>query len=290
MSRVDPRERPGESEQQEQTGRAVPRPDEALDYYTREFVKNTLPLDRREEMAEDARFLDRREEDFLLIYPDDTRVFVGRDDTASNSGLFGYRVAPEDSLPMIDTVDEALDLLKPNRVAERLKDDSRSNPVRQGEWWFLSNCGEPRSQVFKGEVASRPYGASPLQNHVPRDYAFGATEDEIIAELTDRYEPFGDSVDSLAGLVEDITDPRHASDLDSYLQEDAGFSIRDMRREVFQGVYVRGTVRHRSGEHEMLSLGEEWHLALTHPLSVRSADPNNIYDYRSLSLGSGVMD
>lgn len=246
-----------------------------LDYYTYEFV-GTLVEDSGIKDYGEAFLLDRDGCDVLLLYRDGTQVFVGRDETALNAGIFGFTVMPGEPVPFISSVDEALNLLEPLPVTEAVDDDN--SVVRQGEWFFVPADDSPRSDVFKGGVGSRPYGDSPLQNHVPRDYAFGASVQVIMERIDERAPGLWDRVDEFHELIEALSSMHQWHWLNSYVGRDGMISSQELYREVFGGVYVRGTVRHQRKDHCMLSLGEQWHNAYTHGLDVRSAGPNQIFD------------
>lgn len=247
-----------------------------LDYYTSEFV-DTLLEDSDVQDCGQALLLDRRGDEVLLGYQNGTQAFVGRDETASNAGIFGFAVTPGEPVPFVSSVDEALQLLEPVPVTEAVEDCDDS-VVRQGEWFFVPADDSPESQVFKGGVGSRPYGESPLQNHVPRDYAFGASVQEIMERIEDRVPGLLDRVDEFEDLIEALSGMHEWHWLNSYIGDSEKITLQELYREVFGGVYVRGTVRHQRKDHGMISLGEQWYNTYTHALDVRSAGPDQIYD------------
>lgn len=257
----------------------VPRPeselsglDSVLSYYEAEFVRNLLRDSESDISFEDLKILDQSGSDFLSIGPDRTLAFIGRDETASNAGIFGFTVCPSDPVPFVGTVEEALGLLKPTEVLDS------SGVQRQGEWFFVPVEDSPDSQVFKGGVGSRPYLESPLQNHVPRDYAFGASVQEIMERIGQRISDLLERVNRFQKLIEALSGMHQWHWLNSYIGRSGEVTLQELYQEVFGGVYVRGTVRHRRKDHGMLSLGEQWHRAYTHGFDVQSAGPDKIFD------------
>jgi len=256
---------------------------EDVDHYSLEFADVLLEEEEYDEAAGgEARVLDKDGGDVLLVYPGDVRVFVGKDETATNAGVYGFTV-PEDV--RLETTKQCVEFLRPNRVADRFGDSKCRDPVRQGEWWFLKTDDSPGSKVFKGGLGEKPYGVSPLQSHVPRDYAFGVREEEVFDRMR-RVCPFlAEEIDELDELLYQVSNNMLQW---GYASSEGLVSLRELVEQVFDGVYVRGTVRHRDGEHGMVSLGEQWHRALTHGRDVYSANPNDIFDRNFLFHDSGL--
>lgn len=69
----------------------------------------------------------------------------------------------------------ALELLRPGDVRLAFEDDDP--PQRKGEWWLLPTRKVPVGSTWKPGLQSRPFGPSPLGNHVPTEYGFGVTDD-----------------------------------------------------------------------------------------------------------------
>lgn len=208
--------------------------------------------------------------ELLLAYEDDVRQFVGQDETSKQgSELFSFFIRPEAGDPPVRTVEEALEMLKPHGVREALV-TSDVGPKRQGEWWLLADQGEPESDVFKPGVSERPFGGSPLANHVPREYAFGVTADELFQRIQDEFPEFP-AGDSLEDVFQKMRIADRMRDSDDITLETPVPEYHDIR-SLAEGVYVRGTLRHRDSEHYLEKIGEEWHLALTHDVEVYTVD------------------
>jgi len=207
----------------------------------------------------------------LLVYPDEVRQYVGEDETAKEGNqLFSFFIDPEAGDPAVRTTEEALNMLKPAGVRDRitLGEDA---PQRQGEWWLLDDAGEPESRVFKPGVSERPFGESPLINHVPREYGLGVEADVFV-------ERFREACPSLADFVETPEDAfqkiRQAQQLQASDDIELTTPVISEERlyDLAGGVYVRGTLRHRSNEHYMETVGEDWKLAATHDVDVWTVD------------------
>lgn len=206
----------------------------------------------------------------LLVFPDHSRMFIGRDATATDSGLFGFVVKQSDPIAPPNTCDEALDLLKPAGVKQAAV-ESGDEPARQGEWWILPADGEPASRAFKPGVQSRPYGPSPLDNHVPREYALGISEGEFMRRFRSAVPERGDYFDSAPEVIEWVTKQHHFDGVEDIKIPDYVPTLQEVREWAGE-VYVRGTLRHRENDHYMENLGDEWHVARTHTMDVFTAD------------------
>lgn len=123
----------------------------------------------------------------------------------------------------------------------------------------------------EGDDGPEPDGPSPLDNHVPREYALGASEAEFVArfkrEVPERAEYF-DTVPEIVGWV---TEQHHFDDTVGIEIPDHVPTLDEVR-EWANGVYVRGTLRHRENDHYMENIGDEWHIARTHTMEVFTAD------------------
>lgn len=204
----------------------------------------------------------------LLVLPDETILFVGRDPTTKEhqtSPLYGYLIEPTEPLPAPRTAQEALSLLRPPDV-QRIVDEDGEVPTRQGEWFLVPTGGTPVGSTFHPGVNERPYGPSPLGNHVPREYGFGVRDSLVLDRLHDRL----DVPASVATIPEVI---RWLDRQPDWSGENApprpGWE--DLR-EAAEEVYVRGTLRHRQNEHYVENAGERWHRAYTHDIDVYTGD------------------
>lgn len=207
----------------------------------------------------------------LLVFPSHSRMFIGTDPTATDSGLFGFVIGPNDPIAAPDTCEQALDLLKPSGVAQA--SDAGNSPVRQGEWWLLPTEGAPESPVYKPGVASRPYGPSPLDNHVPREYGFGVSASEFMATFHSEVPERAEHFESPPEVLDWVAKQRAFDDVeDIEIPEHVPVPTWDEIREWAGEVYVRGTLRHRENDHYLENVGDEWHIARTHSIEVHTAD------------------
>jgi len=202
----------------------------------------------------------------LLAAPDETLVFVGSDPTAKDSiPWFAFSIDPMEPVPAPESARDALDRLKPPCVRDIVHEENWI-PNRHGEWWLLPTQCVPCGTVFKGQVASRPYGPSPLGNHVPRDYAFTVSDSEFMDVFTSRVGAAPVSVQS----------PPEALDW-LFRQHQKAVPPDDIPRwsdiRLWAGdVLVRGTIRHRDNDHFVENCGEIWHRAETHDVQVYTGD------------------
>lgn len=218
----------------------------------------------------DWQSMDSEEPGAVLVYPDETRVFVGRDLTAQDRGDYGFVVKPNDPIPMPETVEEALDLLKPLGVHAEMEETGEL-PQRQGEWWLLDTDRSPAGSLFKGGVSERPFNGSPLENHVPTDFGFGVPDDELLAWFETEYSDIvmdGDGIQDILSRVQKAIEIEELDDVEAQYQRPSFEEIR----EAAEGVFVRGTLRHRENDHYMERIGDEWRLARTHGMEVFTAD------------------
>lgn len=224
----------------------------------------------------------------LLVYEDETRQYVGEDETSkAGSELFTFYVYPNDEYPMVRTVDEALSLLKTPGVDQALIDGV--GPKRQGEWWLLEDQGEPAGSVFRPGVGERPFGESPLGNHVPREYGFGVPDDVFV-------ERFVEHTPELAGWIDTVDDAVWHVMKAGELEALDGFELlTDVPspseiREMAEGIYVRGTLRHRESEHYLETIGDEWHRAETHDMDVWTVDSFQLFSSSGSSTRGPRID
>lgn len=195
---------------------------------------------------------DHAEEGVLLTHESGVQVYIGWDSTAyPDNDLFGFVPFDGTEGTPVPSAADALDLLKPFAAAAR-EDDM---VTRQGEWFLVPTDDHPGSGPCKPGVGSRPYGGSPLESHVPREYALGVSAGTFLQRVHEAFDVPADIRN-----VQPFFDWLHAQDAASELFEEA--------RDLAEGVYVRGTVRHRGNEHYLANVGEEWHRAVTHDREV----------------------
>ena len=195
----------------------------------------------------------------LLVWPDETLMFVGSDPTASGAPWFAYTIDPLEPVPAPDTAREALDRLKPPAVRDVVHEEGYV-PQRQGEWWLRPTPIAPTGTVFRPGVASKPFGPSPLGSHVPTEWAMTVADDIFVRTAHDRAD-IPDSVRSPPAIME--------------------WAMRRIRKdeltwhEVRQwadDILVRGSIHHRDHDHPVERVGDDWHLAETHDLEVYTAE------------------
>lgn len=182
-----------------------------------------LDLDERFQPAELRRVdrIDPTESDDvdlgeLLVAPDGTLLFVGRDPTTRDtqtSPIYGFVIDPTAPIPAPRSAQEALDLLKPVDVQKAIASDG-PRPARQGEWWLLPTRAVPVGSTFRPGVNARPFGPSPLGNHVPREYGFGVGDDTLVERVRERA-PVPDSVRTVPETIRWVHDqPDYRDTLD----------------------------------------------------------------------------
>jgi hypothetical protein len=223
---------------------------------------------------EDAKLVDTVEpssdiDDGLLVaYPDESLMFIGLDPTAKDTmGWYAFTIEAMEPMPAPETAKEALDLLKPPEVQDIVETENWT-PNRHGEWWLLPAEIIPRGRVHKSGVKSRPYGPSPLGNHVPREYAFSKPDDEFVEAFKQNVESAPNSLKSPPEIIE--WSFRQQNKKPSVRPDDAP-SWADIR-EWAGDVLVKGTIRHRDDDHYIEDCGEMWHKAVTHRVEVYTTD------------------
>lgn len=207
----------------------------------------------------------------LLIFPDDRRLFIGEDPTSKETvTLFGFIVDAHEPIPLPSSVEEAVDLLKPAGVKQALEEGTTA-PQRQGEWWLLDTDEEPAGSAFSPGVSERPFGGSPLENHVPREYGLAVSDNEFMRRFAEACPELDGRVSTPHEAFEQVWRGWEIASFDGVeLQTDLP-ELRDLRRLAEQ-IYVRGTLRHRNNEHYMEKVGEGWKIAQTHHVEVYTAD------------------
>lgn len=201
----------------------------------------------------------------LYALPDESLLFVGSDPTAKDTRpLFAFLVEPFEPVPAPTSAQDALDLLRPGQVREAF--ESGDEPDRQGEWWLLPTRKVPIGETFEPGVNSRPFGASPLANHVPREWGMTVSASEFMDGVRDRVDELPGSITTPPEVVEwvhrqhqRVPTPEYAPDWED---------VQEWADEIL----VRGTLRHRENDHFVERLGETWHVAETHDMDVYTAD------------------
>lgn len=199
----------------------------------------------------------------LFALPDESLLFVGEDPTAKDTQpLFGFLVEPFEPVPAPTSAQDALDLLRPGQVRDAF--EQGDEPDRQGEWWLLPTRQVPVGETFEPGVNSRPFGASPLANHVPREWGMTTKPDEFMTRVREEFE-----------LPESITTPPEVVDWvhrqHQRVPTPEGVPEWAELQTIAGDILVRGTLRHREDEHFVEEL-DSWHLAETHDMEVWTAD------------------
>lgn len=202
----------------------------------------------------------------LLAYPDESILFIGSDPTARDSiPLFGFVIERHQPIPTPTTAQDALDLLKPDEIRQAFETEGEL-PARQGEWWLLPTRAMPVGTVFQPGVNERPFGPSPLGNHVPREYGFAVTDRQFIHRFHEAVPHAPTSIET----PPEVIDWAHRQ-LQKTPVPDHAPSWGDIR-ELADRIYVRGTLRHRENDHYVENAGEQWHEAQTHDMDVYTGD------------------
>lgn len=202
---------------------------------------------------------------FLLVYPDDSLMFVGSDPTAKDAvPWFSFVIERHEPMPAPGSAQGALDLLKPPSVQDALHEDDYL-PDRHGEWWLLPTTLIPGGTVFEPGVQDKPMGPSPLGNHVPREYAFTVSDKEFMQRFRDGV----DAPSTIASPPEAIEWTWRQIRRPSTNDDAPGWA--DVR-EWAGDVLVRGTIRHRDDDHFVENCEQRWHVAETHDVEVYTGD------------------
>lgn len=242
------------------------------------FVRELLAELEKDASVGDARLVDTIEpskdidDGMLVVFPDESLMFLGKDPTAKDAmPWYAFSVEPMEPVPAPETAKEALDLLKPPDVQDVIEEDSWI-PNRHGEWWLLPTQCIPSGTIHKPGVQSRPYGPSPLGNHVPREYAFTSTDAEFM-------DAFKSNVDRLPPSIETVPEALEWTYRQVQKEPTPEWAPQWPEiREWAGDVLVKGTIRHRDDDHFVEDVGDVWHRAVTHRIEVYTSD----------SLGEGV--
>lgn len=196
----------------------------------------------------------------LLVWPDETMMFVGSDPTASGPPWFAYTVSPFEPVPAPTDAQEALDRLKPPAVRDLVHEEGFV-PARQGEWWLRPTEIEPVVH-FRPGVSSRPFGPSPLDSHVPTQWGMSASEPQFMSRAREAVD-----LPASVNTVPEVIDwsVRQINKDDSELR---WHHVREWAGDIL----VRGTLRHRNGDHPVEDIGVEWHIAEAHNIECYTAD------------------
>lgn len=248
------------------------------------FIKNLLPRIGKEEFLNDEvhhfaqleqlRLLDRLDTSetddvdlaVLFVLPDDTVLFIGEDPTVADAPpQFGFAIERHQPIPVPDSAQDALDLLRPRDVRDAFA--CGETPDRQGEWWLLSTEKVPVSDVYEPGVQSKPFGPSPLDSHVPREYGFTVSSSEFMEAVRDEVPQLPASIDSPPELMEWFSTQQRRRYPPDHLPE--WETIRDCAGDIL----VRGTLRHREHDHDVEQLGDDqWYETQTHDMDVYTGD------------------
>jgi hypothetical protein len=198
----------------------------------------------------------------LFTFADGTQVFTGRDSTAHGSGDFGF-VIPDGEIAR--SPDDAELLLTPQLVrharAEGIDVD------RQGEWFFVDASDlidEFDGSIQKPGLGSKPYGPSPMDNHVARDWKPYVRDDVFVTR-------FNELVEYTEGQVLPQT---VAECLEMFRTNDYHYRTSISADDLYEMagyVAVRGSVRHRDNDHYQEHF-DDWRVAVAHDLTVYTGD------------------
>jgi len=195
----------------------------------------------------------------LLVWPDETLMFVGSDPTASGPPWFAYTVDLLEPVPAPTDAQEALDRLKPASVRDVVHEEGYV-PQRQGEWWLRPTPIKPTGTTFRPGVSSKPFGPSPLGSHVPSEWGM-SVRDSVFVENARGDVDLPTSIKTPPELIEWSVRQINKDEL-------AWHDVRQWAGDIL----VRGTIRHRDHDHPVEQIGHNWHTAETHDLEVYTAD------------------
>lgn len=202
----------------------------------------------------------------LLVFPDESLMFVGSDPTAKDSiPWFSFVIERHEPMPAPETARDALDLLRPPSVQDLVYEEDFL-PARHGEWFLIPTTMIPVGTVFEPGVSSDPMGPSPLGNHVPTQYAFTTSDHEFMAQFHDDVDRAPDTISTPPEVIDwtwqQIRKPATADDAPGWAD------IRSWAGDVL----VQGTIRHRDDDHFVESCTDGWYKAVTHDVEVYTGD------------------
>jgi hypothetical protein len=226
-----------------------------------EFMRGVVGADTLDDDTEDG---------VLLTHETGVQVYVGWDSTAwDDYEMFGFVPFDGEAGVPVPSAEDALDLLTPNAAAAG--DDSEV--IRQGEYFLVPFEAEPEGTIQSPGVSERPFGGSPLDSHIPREWRTAVADDVFVQRFVLE---FGDELD-----VSDVETPQDAVDLlyehEGGLKGEAAMATSPLAapyataRELAESIYVRGSFRHRDNEHRM-EMVEEWRRVTTHEWDVMTQD------------------
>lgn len=202
----------------------------------------------------------------LITFENNTQVFYGYDHTSHGSGRFGFVIEARAPVP---EPERALDLLTPDEVLRAQADGAEIE--RQGEWFFVDeqySDDEPQSAIHKPGVNSKPFGPTPLDSHIPRDWKAQYDDETVVENYLDHD---GTSFVTEQPDLDDAGDVvKHYAYGELHYKSDLTWA--QLQDEILGGVWLRGTVRHDRNEHYIENLGDTWHKAVTHRKDVITQD------------------
>jgi len=236
------------------------------------FIRELLDELAKDVAVSDARLVDRVapstdiDDGLLVAYPDESLMFIGKDPTAKDAmPWYAFTIEPHEPVPAPATAQDALDLLKPPEVRDTIAEENWI-PNRHGEWWLLPTSKVPLGSTFHPGVKTKPYGPSPLGNHVPREYAFTVTDSTFMDRFTNNVDRVPSTVQTVPEALEWTYRQIQKEPTPDWAPQWP--EIRDWADIVL----VRGTIRHRDNDHFVEDCGDPWHRAVTHRIEVYTAD------------------
>lgn len=201
---------------------------------------------------------DHDEHGALIEHNNGIQLYIGVDSTAHDDReMFGFVTFDNgrgsgDAGVRAPTAADALDLLRP--------DEALGAEERQGEWFLVPTEEHGLSKIQKPGVGERPYGGSPLENHVPCEWRTGVAGNEFTQAVKEHLRSQGWEAEDtwdIGYTPQDIFDAMHEGEIPA---DDLDY---ETARGLAEGVYVRGSLRHRESDHQMVMV-EEWRQARTH--------------------------
>ena len=138
---------------------------------------------------------------------------------------------------------------------------------RQGEWFFVDAgnlIDEFDGSIQKPGLGSKPYGPSPMDNHVARDWKPYVRDDVFVKRFNELVEYTKGQV--LPQMVAECLEMFRTNDYHYRTLISA-----DDLYEMAGYVAVRGSVRHRDNDHYQEHF-DDWRVAVAHDLTVYTGD------------------
>lgn len=198
-------------------------------------------------------------------------IVVGRDPSAHfQFQTFGFVCTPETN---VETPHDALAVIRPEEAQQAINDGRRVK--RHGEWFLIpgdpSDPYDPAGSEQKTGVSARPFGGSPLDNHIPREWATGVEDHVFVKRFLERADlREGVTVPQTPQEVADLV-YQHTSGQQDVFEHHVELTYPDLWA-MAETIYVKGTIRHRETEHSLLGIQGGWHKAITHDHQVYTAD------------------